>query len=70
MVKNPPANEGGARDIGPITESQRFPRVGNGNPLPVSCLESSMDREAWWPIVYDTAVPLLGIFPNKMKTLI
>ena len=33
MVKNPHANEGGARDVGSIAESRRSPRVGNGNPL-------------------------------------
>ena len=25
---------------------------GNGNPLQYSCLENSMDRGAWWAIVY------------------
>ena len=25
---------------------------GNGNPLQYSCLEKSMDREAWWAIVH------------------
>ena len=24
----------------------------NGNPLQYSCLENSMDREAWWAIVH------------------
>ena len=27
-------------------------REGNGNPLLYSCLENSMDRGAWWAIVY------------------
>ena len=26
------------------------PREGNGNPLQYSCLENSMEREAWWAI--------------------
>ena len=34
MVKNLPANVGGARD------------AGNGNPLQYSCLENAMDRGA------------------------
>ena len=27
----------------------------NGNPLQYSCLENSMDREAWWAIVHGIA---------------
>ena len=46
MVKNPPANDGGARDLGSIPGSGRSLGVGNGNPLQHSCLENSMDREA------------------------
>ena len=33
----------------------RFPVVGNGNPLQYSCLESSMDRGAWWATVHGMA---------------
>ena len=33
VVKNPPANAGDARDVGSIPRSERFPGVGNGNPL-------------------------------------
>ena len=29
-------------------EKGRSPGEGNGNPLPYSCLENSMDRGAWW----------------------
>ena len=29
---------------------------GNGNSLQYSCLESSMDREAWWATVHGVAV--------------
>ena len=35
-------------DVGSIPGSERFPREGNGNPLQDSCLENSIDREAWW----------------------
>ena len=31
------------------------PGVGKGNPLQYSCLENSMDRGAWWDIVYGAA---------------
>ena len=33
VVKNPPANAGDARDTSLIPGLERFPRVGNGNPL-------------------------------------
>ena len=36
-----------AGDLGSIPGSGRPPGVGNGNPLQYSCLENSMDREAW-----------------------
>ena len=47
VVKNPPANAGGTRDVGSIPGSGRSPGVGNGNLLQYSCLENSMDRGAW-----------------------
>ena len=46
VVKNLPANEGDAGDMGLIPGSGRSPGVGNGNPLQYSCLEESMDRGA------------------------
>jgi len=52
VVKNPPANAGDTKDAGLIPGSGRSPRVGNGNSLQYSYLENSMDREAWWAIVY------------------
>ena len=30
-------------------------REGNGNPLQYSCLENSMDGEAWWAAVHGVA---------------
>ena len=36
-----------AGDPGSIPGSGRLPGEGNGNPLHYSCLENSMDREAW-----------------------
>ena len=36
-----------ARDLGWIPGLGRSPGEGNGNPLQYSCLENSMDREAW-----------------------
>ena len=40
---------------GLIPGSGRFPGEGNGNPLQYSCLENSMDREAWWSTVHGVA---------------
>ena len=48
-LKNPPAN---VRDVSSIPGSGTFPGEGNGNPLHYSCLESFMDRGAWWATVY------------------
>ena len=36
-----------AGDLGSIPRSGKSPGEGNGNPLQDSCLENSMDREAW-----------------------
>ena len=41
-----------AGDTGSIPGSGRSPGEGNGNPLPYSYLESSMDRGAWRAIVH------------------
>lgn len=43
VVKNPPDDAG---DSGLIPGSGRSPRVGKGNPLQHSCLESSMAEES------------------------
>jgi len=40
-------NVGAAGDLGSIPRSGRSPGGGHGNPLQYSCLENSMDREAW-----------------------
>ena len=55
VVKNLHANAGDARGLDPmalIPGSGRFPGVGNGNPLPYSCLENPMEGGAWWAIVH------------------
>ena len=52
MVKSLPANAGDTRDMGSIPGSGRSPKVGNGNSFQYSCLENSMDREAWQATVH------------------
>ena len=44
-----------ARDPGLIPGLGGSPGEVNGNPLQYSCLENSMDRGAWWAIVYGVA---------------
>ena len=52
VVKNTPANAGDTGHPGSIPVSGRSPGEGNGNPLKYSCLDNSMDREAWWATVH------------------
>ena len=40
-----------AEDQGSIPGLESSSREGNGDPLQYSCLENSMDREAWWATV-------------------
>ena len=47
LVKNPPANAGGAREVGSIPGSGRSPEEGTCTILQYSCLENSVDRGAW-----------------------
>ena len=42
-------------DLGLIPGLGRSPGEGNGNPLQYSCLENSMDREAWQATVSGVA---------------
>ena len=44
-----------AGDLGSIPGLGRFPGEGNDNPLQYSCLENSMDGEAWWATVHGVA---------------
>ena len=48
-IKNLPAmQETWVRFLG----REDFPGEGNGYPLQYSCLENSMDREAWWATIH------------------
>ena len=55
VVKNPPANAGDLRDMGPIPGSGRSPGGGRGNTLQYSCLGNPMDRGAWQATVHGVA---------------
>ena len=44
--------------LGLILGSGRFPRKENGYPFQYSCLENSIDREAWWAIFHGVAKEL------------
>ena len=50
--KESDCNVGNTGYAGLIPGSGRSPGERNGNPLGYSCLENSMDREAWWTTVY------------------
>ena len=52
VVKNSPAKEGEAWDVGSIPGSGRSPERGHGNPLQYSCLENAMNRGAWQATVH------------------
>ena len=55
MVKNPPANERNSRDVSSVPRLERYPRVGNGNPLQNACLGNSMCSGAWQFTVHGAA---------------
>ena len=55
VVKNLPANARDTGDLGLIPGLGRSPGEGNGNPLPYSFLENSMDRGACWATVNGVA---------------
>ena len=44
-------SECNAGDSGSVPGSARSPGEGNGNPPQYSCLESAMNRGAWWDTV-------------------
>ena len=51
VVKNLPG-DADVRDTGSIPGLGRCPGEGNGNTLQYFCLESSIDRGAWWATVH------------------
>ena len=55
IIKNPPSNAGDIRDAGSIPGLGRSPGGGKSNPLQYSCLENTMDRDAWQATVHGAA---------------
>ena len=58
MVKNPPAMQEAAcniGDLGLVSGLGRSPGEGSGNPLQYSCLGNPIDRGFWWAIVHGVA---------------
>ena len=55
LVKNLSVNTGDARNVGLIPESERFPGVGNSNPLQCSFWDNPMDRGSWQARVHGVA---------------
>ena len=54
--KESACNAGGTGDLSLIPGLGRSLGVGNVNALEYSSLKSSMDRGAWWPIIYRVAI--------------
>ena len=52
VIKNTPADAGDKRDTDSIPGSWRSSEGRHGNPFHSSCLENSVDREAWWATVH------------------
>ena len=50
--KESACNAGDTGHTGSISGSGGSPGEENGYPLQYSCLENSMDREAWWAAVH------------------
>ena len=55
VVKNIPVRSGGIRDLGLIPGLGKFPGEGNDNVHQYSCLENTMDKEAWQATVHRVA---------------
>ena len=52
VVRNSPPSPGDIGDLDLIPGQGRLPEAGHGNPLQYSCLENSMDRQAWRATVH------------------
>ena len=55
VVREPPASAEDAREVSSIPGSGGSPGGGHGNPPQYSCLDSCIDRGAWWAIGHGVA---------------
>ena len=55
VVKNSPASAGDLRYAGSVPGLGRSPGEGHGNPFQYSCLETSVERGAWWATLHGVA---------------
>ena len=55
VVQNLPTSAGDIRDIGLIPGLGRSPEGGHGKPLQYYCLETPVDKGAWWTAVCGVA---------------
>ena len=55
MVKNSPASAGDLRYAGSVPGLGRSPGEGHGNPFQYSCLETPVERGAWWATLHGVA---------------
>ena len=61
MVKNLPAKAGDTGDMGLLPGLGTSLEEGNGTPPQFSCLENSMDREAWRATIHEvTELDMIG----------
>ena len=68
VIKNSPANAGGAGDVGLISGLGRSPGGGNGNPLQYSRLGNPVDRGACPATVYEVAKSQKGLSVHTRRT--
>ena len=69
VIKNLPVYAGDMGDSGSIPSLGRFPGGGHGNPLQYSCLENSMDRQAWWTTVHKVSQSKTSLKQLSMHAL-
>ena len=69
VVKNSPANAGGAGDAGSIPVVGRFLRGGHGNPLQYAFLVNPMDRGACWATAHRVLKIQMHISTHMCKNM-
>ena len=68
VVKNLPANAGGARDLGSVPWAGKIPCRRNGNPLQYSCLENSRERGTCQGVVKGAANSRIRLSTHTERT--